>query len=93
MKCTVCGSTEGPLKTYSLHIDGERLSLNPVLCTEHGENFVFRVGMVMGSLLEPIERVFLSAQCGFILASCICTFRKHHAGEHSFEEALRKAHQ
>lgn len=87
-KCHVCGSGVG-LQEYGMVVQGELLSLVVLLCSEHGSALVFRAGMLIASIRDPIERVFLSESCGFILANCRCEFRKGHEGEHSFEPVLK----
>jgi hypothetical protein len=57
-KCAVCGSSDGNLKSYGVTVDGEALSMQPVLCEEHGTRFIIRAGALFASLDVPIEQVF-----------------------------------
>jgi hypothetical protein len=57
IQCDFCEQTEG-LQTYTVSVEGQALRLTPLLCSNHGGNFLFRVGAVLGSLREPFEAVF-----------------------------------
>lgn len=57
-KCEVCGSTDA-VQRYAITIDGEPLRLAPQLCQEHGERFIYRHGIVLGTLLRELGAVFL----------------------------------
>ena len=59
-KCAICGSGVG-LRRFTFSIDSVALRAmnNALLCDEHGERLVLRLGFVLGSLDKPIGRVFV----------------------------------
>ena len=56
-RCVICGSTKGT-RNYAVTIDDTALRANAVLCTEHGERYLLRVGHVLGSLERPYADIF-----------------------------------
>lgn len=58
-QCAFCNSING-VKQYAVTIDGEELRMAPWLCQDHGERFVIRHGMLLGSLDRPIDEVFVA---------------------------------
>ena len=53
-KCIVCGSTVG-LRKFGVTVDDGTLNFAPHMCAEHGERFVFRVGVIMASLDQELD--------------------------------------
>jgi len=60
-KCEICGD-EGEHQTFTICVDGVPLRLGPVLCGNHGGNFLIRVGSVLATLHRPIGEVLVGWQ-------------------------------
>lgn len=55
-KCQVCKATTD-LRRFAVTIDGDELRAVAWLCPEHGDRYLHRVGLVLGSLTRPLEEM------------------------------------
>ncbi len=60
LRCDFC--TEPATHYYAVTIDGDPLHLQAKLCQEHGDRFVLRHGMLLGTLMQKIEGVFVGGK-------------------------------
>jgi hypothetical protein len=47
-RCHVCGAE--PVRRFAVTVDGEELRAKALLCSEHGDAFLLRVGHALGAL-------------------------------------------
>jgi hypothetical protein len=57
MSCVVCKGTDGGVRHFAIHVDGEALRVAPDLCQDHGDEFLLRVGKALGEMLRDGARV------------------------------------